>query len=670
MKEEDIREAWGEVKDSDNMQHLKMTQEIIEISTKMTKINVKEIITNNKSAVLAGVAGYGKTFLMDYICHEWGSNNLWSNFELVFMLQCRKLNELLPGKKSLHAVLRDDYETVMNEFNITEFKELREKVLVIVDGVDEFADLDQIVNGKNLATSQRIFRNLLLQKDGYCVLVTGRPEASYKVKQMMSKVKSINSIQTVGFSTEQVQEFVKRYFNDESHKGYQNLLKLIERNAQIAAMCKVPILIKIISCLYMRVENIAEPKTGTELYILALVFFIESHCKIDEKCFEQYHLQLKFLEIIKSLSRVAFELLSKGKVLINIKHNSMQGLDFKQLTSSGILSQTTIAGIEYAVFPHMSLMEILVAVHMKINGLKLKDMEQSQLALAKSFYCGFEGILSRDSGDCFFNFVQSLQSVAKQKSLVKRLFSKRKRDDLLTQMCRKFGGEVAFCKYGTDVGSMDFLLCAFEHHHLTPDMIGSIKSVSFNFIGMSSLEVIHAAYMIETVVDARCVIKKMDFYENALIDSVEMGRLIRFIPHAQEVSFSFTPLSRTSVTYIANSLKDAEYKHMNMTSIRLSACSLTDELLILLSPYIPYIETVNLENNPALTHAGYVTLHKSILSVENSERKLKTLLVNSRDAHQVFELFKGVRPGMKIYDTVEMLTSYKSTSFSDYLNCI
>ena len=660
VKEEYVRDAWGakwgEVEDTDNMQHLKMTQRVIDWPMEFTKISVDEIISESKSAVLAGVAGYGKTFLMDYICHEWGSNNLWPQFQLVFMLQCRDLNETLPGQQSLHELLKIYYRTVMNDIDATKLAEMRETVLIIIDGVDELANLDEIVKGTLLTSSQRLFRDLLLQKDGHCVLVTGRPEASFKVKQMISKEKPINSIQTVGFSTEQVYKFMKHYFNSESHEGYQKLLKLMETNAQIAAMCKVPIMIKIISCLYLRVERIQEPRTGTELYIHALVFFIQSHCKIEEEIefIGQYQLQGTVLEIIKKLGRIAYELLSKGKVLINVKDKLVRDLDLKLLTKSGLLSKTTIAGIEYAVFPHLSLMEILVATHMKIRKLQLRHMTQRQLALAKSFYCGFEGILLSNNGDCFFNFVQSLQSVTIKR---KRLLLVKREKDILTQMCStlrpRFRAFTRFTKgYYPSHGALDIMMCAYEHHNVTQDtlnILGSIKGVEFCFNRMSNLELVQAAYMIEKLIEVKCetIHLTFEFCKNT-IDSVEMGRVIQFIPYAKQVSFNNTPLSRTSATHIAHALQNTEIKNWKMARLNLYKCQLADEVLQMLSPYLPYIETVFLDKNPDVTLVGYDGLLKSIISVKDRERRLRVLLVNVRDFDQVSELFKNIQPAIEI----------------------
>ena len=71
---------------------------------------------------------------------------------------------------------------------------------------------------------------------------------------------------------------MKKYFKTETHEGYTKLSKLMYINLVIASMCKVLILLKMICCLYLREENIEEPKTATELYIHALLYFIKEHC--------------------------------------------------------------------------------------------------------------------------------------------------------------------------------------------------------------------------------------------------------------------------------------------------------------------------------------------------------------------------------------------------------
>ena len=69
VEETDVREAWQEVQASDNQQHLKLDEKLQK--SEWRKINIEDIIDNEKrSAVLAGIAGYGKTFLMEYLCNE------------------------------------------------------------------------------------------------------------------------------------------------------------------------------------------------------------------------------------------------------------------------------------------------------------------------------------------------------------------------------------------------------------------------------------------------------------------------------------------------------------------------------------------------------------------------------------------------------------------------
>ena len=176
---------------------------------------------------------------MEFICGEWGHDRLWTNLSLVFMLRCSNLNETLQEKQSLYEILCSHYPTVMEEIDQKSFEGLEEKVLIIIDGVDEMANIEQIVEGEELTTSQTVFRNLLMEEKKHRILITGRPDTTYCVKQMMSKEKPVTYIQTVGLSREQVHKFIRKYFKTETHEGYIKLFKMINENPSISSMCKV-----------------------------------------------------------------------------------------------------------------------------------------------------------------------------------------------------------------------------------------------------------------------------------------------------------------------------------------------------------------------------------------------------------------------------------------------
>ena len=78
-------------------------------------IEIAQIDTEKRSVALAGNAGHGKTFLMEFICVEWGYGRLWLNFSLVFMLRCRHLNETLKEKQSLYEILFSFYPSAMEK---------------------------------------------------------------------------------------------------------------------------------------------------------------------------------------------------------------------------------------------------------------------------------------------------------------------------------------------------------------------------------------------------------------------------------------------------------------------------------------------------------------------------------------------------------------------------
>uniref|UniRef100_A0A452J0B3 NACHT domain-containing protein n=2 Tax=Gopherus agassizii TaxID=38772 RepID=A0A452J0B3_9SAUR len=230
----------------------------------------KELET--KVIVVLGKAGMGKSILVQKICQDW-SNGKFSQFEFVFWFECRRLS--LPEKQySLKDLLlelfvkpregRDQvFEYILQNPN---------KVLLIFDGFEELQDHDGFIHYpdcqsyKELYSIRELFAGLFQKKilSGCTLLLTARPKD--KFNQYLSKVDKI--IEMIGFSPQQVELYIARYFEGLPYSD--DAVKLITNCQYLFSHCYSPVICRFICFLCEMMFEMGDkdlPPTLTSLFV-------------------------------------------------------------------------------------------------------------------------------------------------------------------------------------------------------------------------------------------------------------------------------------------------------------------------------------------------------------------------------------------------------------------
>ncbi|XP_019350134.2 MHC class II transactivator [Alligator mississippiensis] len=235
----------------------------------------KELET--KIIVLLGKAGMGKSILVQKICQDW-SNGKFSQFEFVFLYECRRLS--LPEKRySLKDLLLEVFVRPQ-EGKEEVFKYILQnpsKVLLIFDGFEELQDHDGFTHFpdcqsyKELYSMRELFAGLFQKKilSGCTLLLTARPKD--KLNQYLSKVDKI--IEMVGFSPQQVELYISRYF--EGLPYCNDAIKLIKDCQYLFSHCYSPVMCRFICFLCEMVFETGHKDLPSTLSTLLLKFFQE-----------------------------------------------------------------------------------------------------------------------------------------------------------------------------------------------------------------------------------------------------------------------------------------------------------------------------------------------------------------------------------------------------------
>uniref|UniRef100_A0A8C0IYG9 NACHT domain-containing protein n=1 Tax=Chelonoidis abingdonii TaxID=106734 RepID=A0A8C0IYG9_CHEAB len=230
----------------------------------------KELET--KVIVVLGKAGMGKSILVQKICQDW-SNGKFSQFEFVFWFECRRLS--LPEKQySLKDLLLELF-VKPREGSDEVFEYILQnpsKVLLIFDGFEELQDHDGFTHYpdcqsyKELYSIRELFAGLFQKKilSGCTLLLTARPKD--KFNQYLSKVDKI--IEMIGFSPQQVELYIARYFEGLPYSD--DAVKLITNCQYLFSHCYSPVMCRFICFLCEMMFEMGDkdlPPTLTSLFV-------------------------------------------------------------------------------------------------------------------------------------------------------------------------------------------------------------------------------------------------------------------------------------------------------------------------------------------------------------------------------------------------------------------
>ncbi|XP_069073857.1 NACHT, LRR and PYD domains-containing protein 3-like isoform X2 [Pleurodeles waltl] len=232
--------------------------------------------------VVSGVAGIGKTTLMQKIVYDWAVERIYRQFHFLFHFKFRELNAY-EGSISLKQMILDAYPYL--EKDVKRILQHSKKILFIFDGLDEFKDpviFPDLQSQSPLAAGQKalclcpeswrpisdIVRDLLQGEllPGCSVLVTTRPTALESLRHAHIDL----YVEILGFSDVQIKDYFMKFYQDD--RLAQEILSYVEQNAILYTMCYNPSYCWVICSSLKSVftshrhRSWAPPKTITQLY--------------------------------------------------------------------------------------------------------------------------------------------------------------------------------------------------------------------------------------------------------------------------------------------------------------------------------------------------------------------------------------------------------------------
>ncbi|XP_028330358.1 NACHT, LRR and PYD domains-containing protein 3-like [Gouania willdenowi] len=397
-------------------------------SSALRKINSAELFSNVnekrsvKKVLVTGVAGIGKTILVQKILCDFGRNENHLTFDFVIHMTFRDLNLIDKPTKLRELILRKNGHLAKEVDNILENDD---KLLIVLDGFDEFkhyrsSDLDVFVTEPDEeAEVQEIIGSLMLGEllPNACVLLTSRPTAVNHIP-----VGCIDRFVLIaGFSLNEVQDYFLRYFQDKDLSD--QLFNVVVANKLMLTLCYIPAFCNIVCCILkesncLQKEN---PKTMTDIYVQYLVALLQSHTKARTETCPQGHKANSMHEmsdIVLKLGQLAFQRLLEHQTLFYGSDLDMAALEGYSVVST-FLDKTIVQEQGYTEevfsFSHLTVQEFFAALfcamtdHPLPNELQNTGSEEEtnsgHLQLFSRFLSGIlsernTNILSRQAGLC------------------------------------------------------------------------------------------------------------------------------------------------------------------------------------------------------------------------------------------------------------------------------
>ncbi|XP_053198753.1 NACHT, LRR and PYD domains-containing protein 14-like [Scomber japonicus] len=333
---------------------------------------------NIRVALTNGVAGVGKTFLVQKFILDWAKGLENQAITLVIPLSFRELNL----KKALELDKQFSLLDLICEFyplqKLTAEMLAAWKVLFIFDGLDECKfsldfENDEVVSDVTQKSSVSVLLTSLIKGKllpSALIWITTRPAAANQIPP------SDRVTEVRGFTDAQKEEYLKKRFSDKEKSS--RIISHIKTSRSLHIMCHIPVFCSIIATVLdhmLTTDQRGElPKTLTDMYSR----FLLVQTKRKKKRYDEGHetnpqeLTEADMKLLLKLGRLAFEHLEKEKENIIFYKEDLKkcGLDVAEaLVYSGVCTEflkcdPCVDSQTVYSFVHLSVQEFLAAVYM------------------------------------------------------------------------------------------------------------------------------------------------------------------------------------------------------------------------------------------------------------------------------------------------------------------
>ncbi|XP_065646056.1 NACHT, LRR and PYD domains-containing protein 3-like isoform X2 [Hydra vulgaris] len=347
-----------------------------------TPIPYSEIFMKEKSVTLiSGIAGIGKTWLLRKCLLDWSNGLIWENVKLLFYLECRRLN-LCQNISNINELVNFFYKEIINDFDIS-----IHPVLFIIDGLDEFKYLNELINPS--LTCYHPIVNALTEIQKYKYVVAGRVYAIDKYQSISTEHCDKINIQIMGFN----ESGINNYIENNVLKEKKHFVKATLKESAIAkSMSSVPFYLSSMCKIISNSKNLYKNSflTMTDLYANIFLYFLQKHIIKNNELIYQLMENNSNKKYILNICKIAYQMFIENKVIFSKEDIQTFIIDFDKIEDNffGFIERIeTNLGYLYQ-FAHLTIMEFCASVY-AYNCLSSEEIiANEKLKSCLSMICG------------------------------------------------------------------------------------------------------------------------------------------------------------------------------------------------------------------------------------------------------------------------------------------
>ena len=534
-------------------------------------IESHELLSDHDKRVVlvTGVPAIGKSVLMKQLAFSWANNEIYTQFKLCIIMECREINSFV-AKEGADLKKHE----LFSEFLKTKFKyDLGGGVstLILLDGLDELWDIG---TGDSM-----IWELLDVKNTKYAmakIILTGRPHVDGKLDRNGKDTGGIKRFEIQGLNDEQRRDYVKKIASCE--KDIANIHRTIDSSEQCSQVISIPGFLNTLSCVAVLSDG-KTLKNVAELYVWILYFLLKEHGEKDgpsrKRCsaiFKEYSSELGIL------SEICHELLSENKIIFDgdVKSrllNCGKGTEFLE----GLFFDISDSRTERYQFKHLTIMEFLSAVHVSRRKDRMEIIEhnlKTEFYQVVMFSCQliggykYDGIIKDMFGnDEELNEINVEQFLPKILELVGQCinyelkgYKQRQQLNYLFQLSI----EIIMCFINTDVSNKNFIISTVKTLCYKMDSLGkgSMRKVSELCDHLSNAFKCNEEDLKET-------------FKNVLVnwvdvDDVKSLTCVKYLPNVENISLHEIKINSFCIRSEANAVAKCK-------DVRIIVCEFTDD---------------------------------------------------------------------------------------------
>nr|XP_047133955.1 NACHT, LRR and PYD domains-containing protein 6-like isoform X4 [Hydra vulgaris] len=348
-----------------------------------TPIPYSEIFMKDKSVtIISGIAGIGKTWLLRKCLLDWSNGLIWKNVKLVFYLECRRLNQY-QNISNIHELLNVFYKDIINDFDIS-----THSTLFIIDGLDEFKYLNELINCSSSCNYPIV--NVLTEIRKYKYVVAGRVHAIDQYQSISTEDCEKINIQIMGFNEGGINNYIENNVLEEKKDVVKATLK---ESAYAKSMSSVPFFLSFMCRIISNSKSLYKNSflTMTDLYANIFLHFLQKHIIKNNESIFQFMKNNSNKEYILNICKIAYQLFVENKVIFSKEDIQTFIIDFdkNEETFFGFIERIETSLGEYIYqFAHLTIMEFCASIY-AYNCLSSEEiMTNEKLKSCLSMICG------------------------------------------------------------------------------------------------------------------------------------------------------------------------------------------------------------------------------------------------------------------------------------------